>query len=65
MRKNFTLQLDVWVDTGSVGINDEGNIVFCNLTGDSYSTTEEFFEHQLERDLQVIQFSSLKILDRD
>lgn len=51
--RRFRVQMLVDVDTEDVrGDDSEG--IFCGTTGDSYDNWDEFFEHQLGRDLQCM-----------
>lgn len=53
MKTRFFVEMLVEVDDTNVHEDEEGR-VYCDTTGDSYASFQEFFEHQVERDLQCM-----------
>lgn len=60
----FAVKILVDVDEDDVVEDPETGTITCGTTGDTYDTFEEFFEHQLSRDLQCIEILPGLIVQR-
>ena len=49
----YLVSMVVEIDEDDVALSEDGS-VSCGTTGDSYESMDEFFEHQLDRDLQCM-----------